>query len=229
MRQFVKRRCRRTAVSCGFLKNKGFTLVEMMVSVLCAAIVMGVVMTWLLVGIRVEFSAADTMERQQKTRVIISLMESMASSGKVAKVQETGAAALSEGEEAVVGAKGTDWALLDDSGKALVRYRAGSGTIVTGSGDVLMDGLDYAGAKFNSAKNMLELSLVAEGQEYSSNIFCRTAVNSLSYGAAELLEIVRQKDQTAANRFAFITLLTSQEGSSGEIIDQTETESSPGL
>ena len=95
-------------------------------------------------------------------------MESMTSSGKVSRVQHTGVAAIDEDEEASQsGSAGMDWALLDKSGNALVRYRAGSGTIVTGSGSVLMDGLEYADAEFDGVKKMLQLKLKADGQEYS--------------------------------------------------------------
>ncbi|MBQ8590875.1 MAG: prepilin-type N-terminal cleavage/methylation domain-containing protein [Firmicutes bacterium] len=210
-------------------RNDGFTLVEMMVTLVCISLVMIAVMSWMLVGIRVEKSAADTMERQQNTRVILSLMESMTSSGKVSRVQHTGVAAIDEDEEASQsGSAGMDWALLDKSGNALVRYRAGSGTIVTGSGSVLMDGLEYADAEFDGVKKMLQLKLKADGQEYSSDIFCRTAVESLSYGTAELLELARRKTETISSRYAFLSLLTSQIGSSGEIIDSGEVNGSEG-
>ena len=135
-------------------QEEGFTLVELLVSMLCVSIIMVAVMSWLLMGIRVEKSAADTMERQQKTRVVLSLLESMTASGKVSKVQETGAATVGEGEEPQHGTAGFDWALLDDSNRALIRYRAGSGSIVTGSGDVLMGALEYASATFDPVKNM---------------------------------------------------------------------------
>ena len=82
-----------------FRFDGGFTLVELVVSMLCVSIVMIGVMTWLLVGIRVEKSAADTMERQQTARVVISLLESMTSSGKVSQVQETGAVTVNVGDD----------------------------------------------------------------------------------------------------------------------------------
>lgn len=203
-------------------QEEGFTLVELLVSMLCVSIIMVAVMSWLLMGIRVEKSAADTMERQQKTRVVLSLLESMTASGKVSKVQETGAATVGEGEEPQHGAAGFDWALLDDSNRALIRYRAGSGSIVTGSGDVLMGDLEYASATFDPVKDMFRIVLKSDGQEYSSQIFCRKEMGEMSYGVEGLLEEIRQKNLTTSSRYAFLTLLTSQLGSSGEIIDKAD-------
>lgn len=200
--------------------NKGFTLVELMVSMLCVTIIMGAVITWLLVGIRIETSAAENMERQNKTRVVMAMMESMASSGKVSTVQETGIAAVGAGGETLTDDAGTDWALINDSGKALVRYRAGSGTIVTGNGDVLMEDLEFASAEFVEDKSMLELVLRVNGQEYSNHIFCRTAVDSMKYGKAVLLDLIHEK--TSENRLEFVELLMSQEGSFGEIKDPSQ-------
>lgn len=213
-----------------FRFDSGFTLVELVVSMLCVSIVMIGVMTWLLVGIRVEKSAADTMERQQTARVVISLLESMTSSGKVSQVRETGAVTVNVGDDDISleeHSGGSDWALLDDDGNVLVRYRAGSGSIVSGGGNVLMDGLESASAKFDTNANLLKLTMVADGKEYATDIFCRTKVESQSYGTAQLLDIIKQKAQTESIRFAFLTLLSSQTGSTGEIIDKYETPANP--
>ncbi|MBQ8590107.1 MAG: CHAP domain-containing protein [Firmicutes bacterium] len=191
-----------------YRRNDGFTLVELVVSILCATLVMGAVLTWLLVGIRIEKSAADTMEQQNKTRVIMSLMESMASNGKVVKVYKA-----EEGQ--------LDWALLDEEGAALLQYDADQKKIISGKGNVLIEQLDNATADFDTAKSLLKLSLTVNNQTYSTDVFCRTNIETRNTGVAQILNILNRKSQTTNNRIDFVNLLKSQLGSNGQIIDNS--------
>jgi len=204
-----------------FRSEQGFTLVELLVSMLCTALILGGVLTWLLVGIRIESSAADTMERQNKARVVISVMESMVNTGKVDQVQRIKAETIAEGEINEGGSSaGSDWALLNEEGKVLVRYRAGSGSIVSGNGDVLMGDLDHSDAAYDPEKQMLQLSLTADGNVYSKDIYFRVKPKTdKEYDHQEMLREQQAGSTVDANRMALLTMISNQMGSDGKIID----------
>ncbi|MBR7147225.1 MAG: prepilin-type N-terminal cleavage/methylation domain-containing protein [Firmicutes bacterium] len=205
-----------------FRSESGFTLVELLVSMLCTALIMAGVLTWLLVGIRIESSATDTMERQNKARVVMTLMESMVNSGNVAQVQKVKTdVAVEEGVPTDVGT-GCDWALLNEDGKVLVRYRAGSGSIVSGNGDVLMADLDHSDATYDSEKQIMRLSMTADGEIYSKDIYFRVKPkDDKEYDRNEMLEEQRENRTVDSYRLALLTMVSNQIGSDGKIIDQT--------
>ena len=200
-------------------KNGGFTLVELMVTILCCSLITLAAVSLTLLGLRMEVKAEDTVSQQQTTRIVLSLLEDMAGSGQITSVEKVGA---------------EDWALLSGN-TVLLQY--GGGTLTTGSGSVLMEGLKGAKAELDSG--LLTFTVETGEGKYTSSVYCRTRVdsdNSLADGTGTGQNIDEKAQEglgydpntgtttggssaagTAAARYAFLTVLSTQYGSRGKI------------
>lgn len=207
--------CRLIGKESLIFRNKAFTLVELMVSILCVTIIMGAVMTWLMVGFRIETSAADTMEQQNKVRVIMSMIESMATSGKIESVPPVD--------------ENGNWKLLgkaeDGEENVLIAFQKdlnGNGKIASGNNNnILMERIDNSTAEFDSTTNLLKLTIITNGNTYSSDIYCRTKIDVQNNEISQLLNIMARKGLTTKSRDKFERVLGSQLNSTG-LINQNQ-------
>ena len=63
--------------------NGGFTLVELLVVIVAASLVMFAASSVLLLGLRVHRRTLDTAQRQENVQIILTLVENLASGGKI--------------------------------------------------------------------------------------------------------------------------------------------------
>lgn len=70
-------------------RKEGFTLVELLVVILCCAIVTAAAMTLLFTGVRVENAAVNTSQEQQNARILLRTLEDLCSSGKINRIEQS--------------------------------------------------------------------------------------------------------------------------------------------
>lgn len=208
----------------------GFTLLELLIVILCSSIVTFAAMSFLLLGMRMSGESNDTAEQQQTARMILTLVENL--SGQIKKVDQLG----SDG-----------WAITGTSGE-LLQHLTGGNTI-TSNGAVLIDGLEEAKAEMDG--KLLRFTIKTQKATYETSVYCRTAedvtpegetdseVQALLSFRAQISEAVAGNlstlgespapaAQTPApapqtehdSRLALLTVLAGQHGSTGEIKNQ---------
>lgn len=145
----------------------GFTLVELLVVILCSSIVTVTAMSFLLMGMRMTGESNDTAQRQQTTRIILTMLEDLAGSGQIREVRD-------EGE--------SGWAVLDgsESSQPLLRYEPDQKTIVSGSGTVLMENITASTAEYHPEQKLLRFTFTSKKAVYETSIYCRMGVKSNS-------------------------------------------------
>ena len=159
--------------------NEGFTLVELMVSIMVASIVTLAASTVLLMGFRLNRSASDTAQRQNTTRIFMTVVERMATEGTIDAVTDApdhwkAIEKVTEGEA--------------EQEKILFYYDAENGTIYSGGtaedgvysgGTVLMENVIASHVTLEGA--LLTVSLETQDGSYSTSVYCRTAVVEPEY------------------------------------------------
>lgn len=195
--------------------NEGFTLVELLVTIVIASIVTMAATTVLLLGMRLNNSSASTAQRQNTVRIFMSVVERMAAEG-----------AIGEPETEASGS----WRLMDPAGEnTLFFYDSNTYTIYTG-GAPLMEGVEESTVS-KSENQLLTVVIKTEDGEYKTSAYCRTGadlVQSASFSWA-LVEENLQLTQTwsrsrtpigleARGRLEFLQVLYSQLGSTGTIL-----------
>lgn len=197
-------------------KSDGFTLVELLVGILCAAIVTGAAMTLMLMGARSNRALLDANSEQNTARIITTMVETLASEGSIKTVVTVG---------------DHDWALLDGDGATILNY---SGNTIYSHGDVvLMDNVSESSVSLSDERKtitgrLLEFSLTANEGTYKTSVFCRTAdmgENVIDSNKLPNLPSDDTDDDISINmsaseetgRFALLKILCSQYGSNGQI------------
>lgn len=205
--------------------NAGFTLIELVVTLVCCSIVTLAVMTVLLTGTRIGRAAEESSGEQQTVRIVLTALENMISDGTVRKVEESYG----------------NWKLLDESGSVLLSYSRGQGALLTSGGTPLLEGLANASAELSSGsgdeddedsdeiKNLLTITVEIDGEEYETTVYCRIAprrsednLNSVDdvKGKVNAWDNNSQSEdiqKTYNSRTAFLLKLASQHKSTGNI------------
>lgn len=190
----------------------GFTLVELMVTVLVGSLVTLAATTILLLGMRVNSQSRGTVIRQNTTRVLLEALEDMASGGEIHQVVEDP----------------DSWQVLDENGRVLFSYLSdgeaaadrASGTIYTGDGtdpsaQPLLEGVIASYITLDD-KGLLSVSVETEAGSYTSSVFCRTApimTSTDGVGDDTLEELVKPGEEgnpPADGRTAFLQALAGQ-------------------
>ena len=208
-------------------KTKGFTLVELLVVILCCTAITIAAMTVLFTGARVEAAAQDDASRQRTARTVLTMVEKLAGSGAISRVETLGSG---EGN-----GENTDWILwgteTDEDGNPvtdaegnpvetpLLRWQSVTGSLMTGGEAPLMEGLDGATAKWEDTKSLLTLSLTSDGEEYTTSVYCRTGTKEEKHENLEAEINVDPSVDAPETRASFLTKLVRQYGSNGYIGD----------
>ena len=147
-------------------RNDGFTLVELLVSLTAGALVTFAAVTLLLMGTRIQHGSATDVQEQQTVRVVLSLLEKMAGSGEIRKIENTY----------------DGWQLLDskeEGAKVLFEYVQAEQTVYTGSaltGSPLLTGLHDADVTLEGSEHLLRLAFeTSRGENYETRVYCRAA------------------------------------------------------
>lgn len=163
--------------------DKGFTLVELVVTIAVASIVTAAALSVLLMGMRINKQSNEAADRQNTTRVLLSALESMATEGQLSEVV----------------LQGNDWAVLNQNGSVLFSYKynydveSGYGIVYTGGsvnettgeitgGTELMTDLLASSVEL-SDNSLVTFSVTTESGTYTSSAYCRQGVEGESNAA----------------------------------------------
>ena len=184
-------------------KNAGFTLVELMVTILVASIVTVAATSLLLMGLRISKQSNRLQSIQNTTRILMTALEDMASEGAIAEVA----------------AEADSWQIKDGNGNTLMHYSGPDQTIYSGkvgSGNVLVE--EILSSYMILDGRLLTFTVETEEGEYRSSVYCRTIELPENIGAmnenltAEDLQsmLVQAAEKTNEARKAFLDALVNQ-------------------
>lgn len=192
--------------------NAGFTLVELLVTIVIASIVTMAATTVLLLGMRLNNSSAATAQQQNTVRIFMSVVEKMATEGDIRSVDnESGS-----------------WQIKSPNGKILFHYDFPTKTIYTGD-TPMMEGVSKSSA---TLENQLLTVWVEIGDvEYKTSAYCRVGADATpaTYSRASLAKAKSVMEETGSlgwanmlgveelGRLEFLEALYSQLGSTGTI------------
>lgn len=132
--------------------NGGFTLVELLATIAATSIVTLAAMSFLLVCFRLCASARATAGEQETSRIVLTLMEDLASEGSIKEIKDNG----------IYG---------ENTNNPILTYDKDNKTLSAGD-SVIMDGVTDFDAKFE--KRLLTITLTTENQTYTTSVYCRT-------------------------------------------------------
>ena len=183
-------------------RKDGFTLVELVVGIACAAMVMAAAAALLLMGARIQRTLRDEAKEQQTVRIVLTMLEDMVSEGQIKSVETTD----------------STWKLLDESNNVLLTFKDGQ---LLGVGDsVLLDGLTDAEANLHG--NLLNFTFATDRGTYETSTYCRTVVIKDKTKAEDTKNTVTGtetvKNSVAEARYKFLQTLCGQYGSTGQIM-----------
>lgn len=217
-------------------KTDGFTLVELVVGILCAAVVTGAAISVMLMNARINRTVIDANVDQQDTRIITSLVENLASEGGIASVKYIHNTASDK----------TDWALLDgdeSTANSILSYSSKNETISGRDGAVLMSGVLSSSVSISRGVLngcLLNLSIETKAGQHETSVYCRTSyleehgfsvednadltIDTDSATTPEPIKPITPSDNTEDakdisdnGRLKFLEKLASQVGSGGYI------------
>ena len=174
-------------------RNGGFTLVELLVTIAVGSLITLAATTVLLLGLRINRQASDTMDRQYTVRIMMSVMEDMATGGTITGVE----------------AERDSWTLLGENGP-LMTYKSKDRTIRSGGNMVLMENIIASFVDLNEKNGILTFGIETEDGSYTSSVYCRQLQDEqASEPEPPKVDEEEIKEDTVA-RAAFLKALTSQ-------------------
>lgn len=194
--------------------NQGFTLVELVVTIAVASIVMLAATTTLTSYMRISKQGADINKQQNEVRIVLEVMESLASEKLIDVESDT-----------------TGWKVLEildvDSEETLFSYSVSERKIYSGADAILMEGVTESTAKLDGS--LLMLTVKTEKGEYATSVYCRRleeiqppdseepAATGLSFrrAAAEPQTVGLSPVAYAQERENFLSVLEAEVGSTG--------------
>ena len=211
-------------------RQDGFTLVELLVSMLCMALVVGAVSTVMLLGLRMEVQTSDSLGRQQTAGIVFSMLDKLTGEGKVKAVEYSCNNLATEGSGYKLITDGTSsWKLLDkaangsddvaDDAKVLVRYDASQQAITSADGVPLLENVESAKLLLTN-EALLTFDMVVDGENYTVSTYCRTAVPDKAERDKEFITAAIDALEDGS-RAAFLTALVGQYGSEGYILNES--------
>lgn len=206
-------------------KNDGFTLLELMITILIGSIITLATTTILLLGLRLNNESNATVKKQNTTRILLATLEDLATEGMIKEII------------IIPGAESDDdsWQIIGhNEDKVIFEYDAEHDIIYTGSKEEevpLLEKVENSTVSL-SDKKVLMFSLEVEDGVYSSSMYCRTVPSVSNEEKIKIFEDIK-KDQividddgskTSIARKEFLKILASQYGSNGVIITDSSSE-----
>ena len=139
--------------------QEGFTLVELLVTIVVGSLVTFAATTVLLLGLRINNRSTQTVVRQNTARVVITMLENLAAEGEISKIEYDAA----------------KWAVKNAAGNTLVSYNSADQVISTGNTS-LVEGVTASHISLND-KGVLTFSMEKDEVSYNTAVYCRTAVS----------------------------------------------------
>ena len=193
--------------------NEGFTLVELMVTIVVASIVTLAASTVLLLGIRLNKSSSDTAQQQNTVRIFLSVVERMATEGTIKEAENDPDSWVLYGEGDGGG----------ENKKQLFYYSAADGKIYSGGNDgaPLME--DVIASHIAMFGKLLTVAVETEDGSYTTSVYCRSGAQLTDTIEIADPEENLPQDNTMSEvekegRAKFLKLLLSQRGSTGMVL-----------
>lgn len=189
-------------------KNDGLTLVELMVSIAIGTMIFAAATTVLLLGFRIHGKTTDSIEQQYTARMVVTMLEDMASDGDMGKIKRE---------------LDGSWWVYDDQQHEVISYSAEDQAIYVGSQSEPVLTNIVASYLILNDKNVLTISLEDPDRTYSSSIFCRVVPEKDAAGKnfedVPPAHIGSPNGDSAEAKQKFLAVLTSQVGVHGGIIN----------
>ena len=226
-------------------KTDGFTLVELVVGILCTSLVSGAIITFMLMGLRTNRTVIDSNVEQQNARIIMSMVESLASEGSITKLTVSGSLGASS-----IDIGNRPWTLHGKNGAndiTILSFDNVNHTI-SSHGAVLMEGVDASMLSMSVSPMggcLLGIAIQTEQAYYETSIYNRSSRIEVS---GEVVDENRYfhvispdspedddsdpdsstiKVDSTTSRLEFLKILTSQVGSTGTIIGNSSPSNIP--
>lgn len=194
--------------------NAGYTLLELMITILIGSIITLATTTVLLLGLRLNNESQNTVTKQNTARIVMAMLEDMATEGTIKKVNSTA----------------TTWEIIgqEESGseKVLLSYNAEKATIYTGPAADNSPLFDDVTDSYVTLQDNKLLSFAVEVEDeglYASSVYCRkvpVATKTTETLVENILDVntdIGELDTEKA-RIALLKNAASQYGSGGVIL-----------
>lgn len=186
--------------------NAGYTLLELMITILIGSIITLATTTILLLGLRLNNESTDTVKKQNTARIFLSALEDLATEGKIQDVEVTPESWTIKGENGVI-----------------YSYNADTASIYTGVSRIpLLE--NVIASHIMRDGQLLSFSIEMGDSTYSSSVYCRMLPNVKNEEAENLVKedtittnisIFDETEKQA--RITFLKKVASQYGSRGYI------------
>ena len=183
----------------------GFTLIELVVSIACAAIVSAAAISLMYLGSKIFVKANNSVENQQNASVVLELLEDLANSGEIKDIE----------------AEGDGWSVIssysDDDEVIPLTYDVDAQTISTGNGNnVVLENVAASDISYDQENALLELSITIDDDTYSTSVYCRTSdVKEINYSYTLSDEEAQEAAGNATNGYIVISI-TIQDSNGNE-------------
>ena len=217
--------------------TEGFTLIELVVGIFCATLITGAAMSLMLMGLRNTQSLTVANTNLQNARIILTMVEKLASEGAVQKIE------VDDNDSGH-----HSWALYsvnDATNDPVLRYSSAEKVIYSKGDSVLMENVSASSLTLSKAPmggSLLGCTISCEDGVYETVAYSRheeiesegivldktnvsimdtTRPDAPTLGDAVEIdpeEILTEAATVTGGRTAFLSILSSQYGSSGQII-----------
>lgn len=205
--------------------NDGFTLVELLVTIVVGSIAAAAAATVLILGLRIYYNANDTALKQNEVNIGITVIENLVAEAEISRVESNTVYAL------------------DDAGNETALLKRDGNTIVTGANVPILKNVTQFTPTLDG--QLLSFVIQVEGHDapYQFCVYCRLvtveettetpennggadpveegngALFSLSWpvDTTAVLAVALEDDGLTPNVRAFLNVLDSQQGSTGRI------------
>jgi len=220
-------------------KTDGFTLIELMVGIICSALVTGAIITFMLMGMNTNRSVLDANKNQRNAKIIVSMVENLASEGSIAELQVDGEIEIKNNLPVDNGDR--SWVLYGKDGEGkfeILSYSPTHKTIYGRNDSVLMENVNASMLSLSRAPMggcILGFGIQTEDSFYETSVYNRvseidtegivldennfTIIDNTDTTDKELeLGSITGSNINVNGRTAFLKTLVSQYGSAGTII-----------
>ena len=142
-------------------KNQGLTLVELMVSIAIGTMIFAAATTVLLLGVRINHHATDSVMQQYTARMVVTMLEDLAAEGDMGEIKRS---------------MDGSWVVHRDKTKnsPVVSYSAVQQAIYTNAQtEPILENVIASYLIYDDKSGLLTISLEDHDTTYTSTVFCR--------------------------------------------------------
>lgn len=173
-------------------REEGFTLVELLVSFTVGAVVALAATSVLLLGLRFNAISTGTAQRQNTTRMLMSVLESVVAEGTMTKVESTL----------------QSWKVYGEDDHVILSYNDADDAIYSGTYKIL-EGV--VASHISLSNGLLTVSLETEDGSYTSSVYCRMYKEPASVESTPELDTDEELiSKIEVNSESFVSVLLSQ-------------------